>query len=81
MTRSIREARAKLSSLVESAARGEEIIITSHGKPRAKLVAIPTPPRRALDMNRIRRLAKSGRTKRRSSLDSTNIISELREDR
>jgi prevent-host-death family protein len=35
------EAKNQLSSLVERAASGEEIIIAKHGQPRAKLVPIP----------------------------------------
>ena len=40
MTASIREAKAKLSELLDSAERGEEVIITSNGKPRVKLVPV-----------------------------------------
>jgi prevent-host-death family protein len=35
------EAKTQLSSLVERAAKGEEIVIAKAGKPMAKLVAIP----------------------------------------
>jgi prevent-host-death family protein len=35
------EAKDQLSSLVERAASGEEIVIAKHGKPRAKLVPMP----------------------------------------
>ena len=34
------EARNRLSSLVDRAASGEEIVIAKHGKPRAKLVLV-----------------------------------------
>ncbi len=37
---SVREAKAKFSALVERAAEGEEITITWHGQPRAKLVPV-----------------------------------------
>jgi prevent-host-death family protein len=37
---SLYDAKTHLSSLVERAAAGEEIIIAKNGKPRAKLVAI-----------------------------------------
>ena len=36
----LRDAKAKLSALVEGAAEGEAAIITRHGKPRAVLVGI-----------------------------------------
>jgi prevent-host-death family protein len=35
------EAKNQLSSLVERAASGEEIIIAKHGQPMAKLVPVP----------------------------------------
>jgi prevent-host-death family protein len=35
------EAKNQLSSLVERAASGEEIVIAKHGQPRAKLVPVP----------------------------------------
>ena len=62
MTATIREAKAKLSKLLESAQRGEEVIITSHGKPQARLVPIAHTRGGALDMDRIRKLAKRGWT-------------------
>lgn len=39
------EAKTRLSSLVERAARGEEIVIAKAGKPMAKLVAMPAKPK------------------------------------
>ena len=38
---SLYDAKTHLSSLVERAARGEEIVITKNGAPRARLSAIP----------------------------------------
>ena len=35
------EAKDQLSSLVDRAAKGEEIVIAKHGKPLAKLVPVP----------------------------------------
>jgi len=35
------EAKNQLSSLVDRAASGEEIVIAKHGKPMAKLVSVP----------------------------------------
>jgi prevent-host-death family protein len=40
----VRAAKDQLSSLLEAAARGDEVVITSDGRPKAKLVAIQ--PRR-----------------------------------
>ena len=43
----IYEAKTQLSRLVERAAAGEEIVIARAGKPRARLVALPSkPPKR-----------------------------------
>jgi prevent-host-death family protein len=42
MIASVRTAKAKLSEFLTRAAAGEEIVITSDGKPKAKLVGIPT---------------------------------------
>lgn len=36
----LRDAKAKLSALVESAAQGRAAVITRHGKPRAVIVGI-----------------------------------------
>jgi prevent-host-death family protein len=41
MTTSLRVAKARLSEMVKRASRGEEVVITVHGKETAKLVAIP----------------------------------------
>jgi prevent-host-death family protein len=41
MTTTLREAKAKLSEMVKRASRGEEVVITVHGKETAKLVPVP----------------------------------------
>jgi prevent-host-death family protein len=41
MIANVRMAKAKLSELLARAAAGEEIVITSDGQPKAKLVGIP----------------------------------------
>jgi len=40
MNASVRAARARLSKLLDRAAAGEEIVITSAGRPKAKLVGL-----------------------------------------
>ena len=45
---SLYDAKTHLSELGDRAAAGEEIIVTKHGKPRFKLVAIDPPRRRPL---------------------------------
>ena len=44
MITTLREGKAKLSALVELASRGEEVIITVRGKPKARLCPVATPP-------------------------------------
>ncbi|MGC2354162.1 MAG: type II toxin-antitoxin system prevent-host-death family antitoxin [Candidatus Udaeobacter sp.] len=41
MTTTLREAKARLSEMVKRASRGEEVVITVHGKKTARLVAVP----------------------------------------
>jgi prevent-host-death family protein len=40
------EAKTHLSALVEAAERGEEIIIAKNGVAKARLTALPKPPRK-----------------------------------
>jgi prevent-host-death family protein len=42
-TIAVREAKARFSALVERAASGEEIVITWHGQPRARLLPLAAP--------------------------------------
>jgi prevent-host-death family protein len=42
---SVRELKDGLSRYLRAAQAGEEIVVTSHGKPVARLVAIPAQPR------------------------------------
>jgi prevent-host-death family protein len=51
MIANVRNAKARLSELLERAAAGEEIVITSDGRPKAKLVGIP-PVRAIYHVNR-----------------------------
>jgi len=39
------EAKNRLSELLELVEHGEQVVITKHGRPVAKLVGIPAPPR------------------------------------
>jgi prevent-host-death family protein len=47
MTTTLREAKAKFSEMVKRASRGEEVVITVHGKETAKLVSVPKRPKRS----------------------------------
>ncbi len=46
MTATLREAKARLSEMVKLASRGEEVVITVHGKETAKLVPVPKRTRK-----------------------------------
>ena len=50
----LREAKARLSALVENAAQGQAAVITRHGKPRAVIVGIE-------EWNRLRNVPSFGR--------------------
>jgi prevent-host-death family protein len=43
------EAKQKLSELIERAARGEEMVITSRGRERPRLLGMPPKPARSLN--------------------------------
>ena len=52
MIANVRTAKARLSELLERAAAGEEIVITSGGRPKAKLVALEASPPPPFRVNR-----------------------------
>lgn len=45
MISTVRTAKAHLSKLLDRAAAGEEVLITSDGRPKAKLVGVGTAPK------------------------------------
>jgi prevent-host-death family protein len=52
MITSVRVAKARLTELLERAAAGEEVIITSAGRPKAKLVGLGTTAQPPFRVNR-----------------------------
>ena len=62
----LREAKAKLSALVEGAAHGEAALITRRGKPRAVIVGVD-------DWNRLRNVPSFGRLLAASGLQDSDI--------
>ena len=50
----LRDAKARLSALVDAAAHGESAVITRHGKPRAVIVGVD-------EWNRLRQVPSFGR--------------------
>jgi prevent-host-death family protein len=65
---SLAHAKAHLSELVERAAKGEEVRITRRGKPAARLVPDP-PPRKPIDVDRLRALTSKMRFQEESAGD------------
>ena len=62
----IREAKANLSALVDSAARGETAVITRRGQPRAVLVGLD-------EWNRLRQVPSFGRLLAASGLEEGDL--------
>jgi prevent-host-death family protein len=52
MIANVRTAKARLSELLERAAAGEEVVITSGGRPKAKLVGVTATPPLPFHVNR-----------------------------
>jgi prevent-host-death family protein len=83
MTTTLREAKARLSEMVKRASRGEEVVITVHGKETAKLVAVPKRTKKRdkekwlAELDEVRRKYSTGKIGRRSE----EIVAEDREDR
>ncbi len=70
------EAKNRLSELLDRAARGEEVVITKHGRPLAQL----TPVRRRMTTEEIEALMADVR-ERREKLPFTVTWEELKRDR
>jgi len=82
MIKTLRESKARLSELVDRAAKGEEVIITVRGRPKARLAAIAREPLRdmAAWARRLRKLQRACATGRKTA-DGATIVSDLREER
>lgn len=83
MITTLRAGKARFSALVEMAARGEHVVITVRGKPKARLEAMS--PRRAAPGSRLRWLrelkALRVRNTRRPGRPGSDVLAVLREDR
>lgn len=73
------EAKARLSELLQEVKSGKEVVITSHGRPVARLVPaeVDEKPDRAKAVRRIRALSKQLNIRTRMSLRS--LIDEGRD--
>jgi len=80
----LREGKAKLSELVERASRGEDVLITVHGKVKARLTkaaAHESADDHAKWVQELRELRESVKTRRKPGASVEEILDELREDR
>lgn len=83
MTATLRETKAKLSEMVRLASRGEEVVITVHGKEVAKLIGLPKHPQR---LDKRKWLAKLARLRKKTwtgryGITAQEIQDEDRADR
>ena len=77
MTTTLREAKARFSEMVKRASRGEEVVITVHGKEAAKLVAVP---KRAKKRDREKWLAEPDELRRKYSTGKIGISAQEIQD-
>ncbi len=80
MITSLRETKTRLSEFVQLAQKGEDIIITVHGKPKARLTAIQDP--QALDRKAwADELLKLQRNYTKMDDSAVSIVNDLRKER
>lgn len=77
-THSVAEAKNRLPELIDRALKGEEVVITRHGRPVAELRPIPAPVRPVsaddLDWLAARRVGK------RAKEDAGTFVSRMRDE-
>jgi len=83
MYATLRESKAKLSSLVERASAGEEVVITVRGHPKARLCPIDSEPHfeAAAFVRELETIKAKYRVHGKKAQPSEAVISNLREDR
>lgn len=81
MIKTLRESKAKLSALVDHASKGEEVIITVHGKPKARLVSMRESPGADVKKNWAGRVRADWEEYTVISEKSDEVFQELRGDR
>ena len=80
MITTLREGKAKLSALVDRASRGEEIVITVRGRPKARLCPLAVNPAAGVK-GWDRRLREARATYSVGVRDSSPILDKIRGDR
>lgn len=74
LTVTLVEAKARLSELLDKVAAGEEVVITRHGRPTARLAAVSPPKQPVPDLSAVR--AKMPRWRKPSHV----LIREMRDE-
>lgn len=78
-THSVAEAKNRLPELIDRALKGEDVVITRHGKPVVELKPIPKPPRKVtaadLDWLAARRIKL-----RKPAEDAGTLLSRMRDE-
>jgi prevent-host-death family protein len=78
-THSVAEAKNRLPELIDRALKGEDVVITRHGKPVVELKPIPRPPRKVtaadLDWLAARRIKL-----RKPAEDAGTLLSRMRDE-
>jgi prevent-host-death family protein len=83
MLSTLREAKAKLSELVDRASKGEDVLITVRGKIKARLTTVGGPGTaedNAKWVQELRELRESVRTRRKPRVTLQEIFDDIRED-
>jgi prevent-host-death family protein len=84
MVATLRESKAKLSELVDRASRGEEILITVHGKVKARLTGARQAAPAVLGKawaDELRELHRTMKVRRKPALSMEQILQQDRTDR
>lgn len=83
MYTTLRNSKATLSELVERASRGEEVVITVRGRPKARLCPMDTEPRYSGGsfVRELESLQSRYTVTGKASPSAQRILSALREDR
>ncbi|MBV9570113.1 MAG: type II toxin-antitoxin system prevent-host-death family antitoxin [Alphaproteobacteria bacterium] len=75
-TVSLANAKAQLSKLIDRVETGEEVVITRHGRPVARVTAVEQP-KRPIDFDALARIRKSNPPLRKSS---AKLLREMRDE-
>ena len=81
MIATLRESKTRLSELVNLANSGEEILITVHGQPKARILPVSEPRSDTADWLRELSVLRSSLGQPSTTCQQTSALDEVREDR